>query len=440
MIPFHFLAPARLSALVPLLTGLVCRAVAQDYSAQTPLPPGLPSPLVMADGSPVTSAEQWRTKRRPELLELFTREMYGRAPGRPATMTFRMVERDPRALNGRATRQQVKVFFSADTNGPHMDLLLYVPNGTKGPVPAFLGINFWGNHAISTDPGIRLASGWMESNRNPWVNLSCVTNNRATEACRGLNAKQWSVERILERGYAVATFYRGDIAPDFPNGMTNGVHALHPELQGRGDNFGTIGAWAWALSRALDCLETNDAIDAKRVAVLGWSRLGKTALWAAAQDERFALTISIQSGAGGVKLFRRGVGESIRRLNTVFPHWYAANFRQYSDRDKELPFDQHEVIALHAPRPVYVASAAQDTGADPEGEFLGLKATEPVYRLLGVGGLPANQWPATNAPIQAHLGYHVRPGGHDVTDYDWTQFLEFADRHLGAPPEISRRR
>jgi hypothetical protein len=386
--------------------------------------PALPDPLVMADGTKVTTIEQWRTRRRPELLELFTREMYGRSPGRPVKMTFKVFDNDRLAIGGKATRRQVTVFFTGEPNGPQMDLLIYLPNAVKGPAPTILGLNFDGNHAVHKDPGIRLSSSWMESRGRG------VVDNRATEASRGTASNRWPVEMILDRGYAVATAYRGDIDPDYYDGFKNGVHALYPELQGRGDNFSTIAAWAWGLSRAMDYLETDNDIDARRVAVFGWSRLGKAALWAGATDERFAMVISNESGAGGAKLFSRGVGESIERLNTVFPHWYCTNFRKYNGKDQTLPFDQHLVIALIAPRPVYVASAEQDKWADPQGEFLAAKGADPVYRLFGTEGLPAETWPAVNQPVHGQIGYHIRSGRHDVTDYDWTQYLIFADKHL----------
>ena len=311
-----------------------------------------------------------------------------------------------------------------------MHLLVYIPRDAKGPVPAILGINFWGNHTIAPDPGIQLSGNWFESGKNPFIDLSCVEDHRATESCRGINARQWPVAEILKRGYALATFYRGDIDPDRADGFASSTRALYPDLQQGDDNFSTIGAWAWALTRALDYLETDRRIDAKRVAAFGWSRLGKAALWAGATDERFAMVLSNESGAGGAKLFRRGIGENIRRLNTVFPHWYCRNFRKYNDLDTTLPFDQHMVIALHAPRPVYIASAEQDRGADPEGEFVAAKAAEPVYRLLGKEGLPVENWPPVNQPVSGQIGYHVRTGGHDVTDFDWAQYLQFADRHL----------
>jgi hypothetical protein len=238
------------------------------------------------------------------------------------------------------------------------------------------------------------------------------------------------VQEILTKGYALATIYREDVCADRLPYFESGVQPLFPELQQGDENFGCIAAWAWSLSRALDVLEKEPAIDAKRVAVFGFSRLGKAALWAGANDERFAMVISNESGAGGAKLFRRGMGEDIARLNTRFPHWFARNFRKYSGKDKELPFDQHLVISLVAPRPVYVASAFDDKHSDPEGEFAGAKGAEPVFILLGARGLPAESWPAVDMSVQGGIGYHVRSGKHDVTDFDWKQYLDFADKHL----------
>ncbi|QMW04238.1 alpha/beta hydrolase family protein [Spirosoma foliorum] len=392
----------------------------------------LPDPLVFTNGKRVTTAKQWQSQRRPELLEFFANEMYGHSPDKPSAMRFEVFDTDANALGGKATRKQVAVYFDGKSNGPRMDVLLYIPNQVKGPVPAIVGLNFWGNQSINADPGIRISTSWMESGRgNPYVDVSCVVNHRSTEACRGINAQQWPVDSILNRGYALVTAYREDIASDEKSTMfTTGVHPLYPNLQNRGDNFGTVAAWAWGLSRIMDYVQTDNRIDAKRVAVFGWSRLGKAALWAGAIDERFAMVISHESGAGGAKLFHRGVGENIRRLCTVFPHWYAGNFRNYMDQDTLLPFDQHLVISLVAPRPIYVASAEEDKNSDPEGEFEGAKAASVVYQFLGTTGLPASQMPPLNQSVQGQIGYHIRPGGHDVTNYDWQHYLRFMDKHF----------
>jgi hypothetical protein len=389
----------------------------------------LPDPLVASDGTQITTAAQWRERRRLELLEIFRHDVYGRSPGRPEMLVAEVFDRDKLALGGKATRVQIAI-YPGGKSGPRMDLLVYLPNGVSGPVPAILGLNFWGNHAIHADPGIRITESWMEEIGQPYVDLAGVKNHRATEACRGVNAKQWPVEEILSRGYALSTMYREDICADRQPYFESGVQSLFPELQKGDDNFGCIAAWAWSLSRALDELEKEPAIDAKRVAVFGFSRLGKAALWAGASDERFAMVISNESGAGGAKLFHRGMGEDIARLNTVFPHWFARNFRKYMGKDKELPFDQHFVISLIAPRPVYVASAVDDKNSDPEGEFAAAKAAEPVFILLGAAGLPAKDWPPVGTSVQGGIGYHVRSGSHDVTDFDWKQYLDFTDKNL----------
>lgn len=391
-----------------------------------------PDPLVAEDCTHIDKADLWWKKRRPELMETFTREMYGRSPGRPGKMTFEVFDRDARALGGKATRIQIAI-RPGGAGGPGMDLLVYVPNKRTGGVPAFLGMNFLGNQAIHPDPGIRLTGSWVESKRLIAADLSGVEDHKATDATRGINASQWPVETILDRGYALATLYREDAAADHEPYFQSGAQSLFPEYQNGGDNFGTIAAWAWALSRALDALETESAIDAKRVAVFGFSRLGKAALWAGATDPRFAMVISNESGAGGAKLFRRGMGESIERLNTHFPHWFARNFHQYNGKDAELPFDQHMLIALIAPRPIYVASALEDLHSDPEGEFAATKAAEPVYRLLGVEGLPCETWPKPGVSVQGGIGYHVREGKHDVLPFDWKCYLDFADKHLAKP-------
>ena len=389
----------------------------------------LPGPLVMANGERVRDAAAWQKRRRPEILALFQAQMFGRSPAPLKTMSFEPMSIDRQALGGKAVRKQVRVFFSGDRNGPKMDLLLYLPANANGPVPVFLGLNFAGNQCVHADPGILLGDVWVRDRNAP----AGVVKVRATDKMRGASAGQWQVEKILARGYGLATIFYGDIDPDFDDGFQNGVHPLFykpGQTRPARDEWGSIGAWAWGLSRALDYLATDQDVDARRVAVMGHSRLGKTALWAGATDPRFAMAISNDSGEGGAAISRRMFGENVKDLNTRFPHWFCANYSRFNDRVNEMPFDAHMLVALMAPRPVYVASAAEDLWADPKGEFLSCVHAGPVYRLLGKPDLGTDRMPAIHQPIMQTLGYHIRAGKHDVTEYDWEQYLAFADKHL----------
>jgi len=391
----------------------------------------LPDPLVLNAGARVRDAATWRAQRRPELLELFAREVYGRTPGgRPAGMHWAVTSVDRAALGGKAVRKEITVWFTAKKDGPKMHLLIYQPPGAAGahaPWPAFLGLNYYGNPCVNPDPGITASTAWMRTNAE-----FKIVNNRATEGTRGAHASRWDVESVVARGYATATMYYGDLCEDRSEGLTSNVATLFGTgavNDRRPDEWGAIGIWAWGLSRALDVLSSDPEIDAKRVAVHGHSRLGKAALWAGAQDERFALVISNNSGAGGAALSMRNYGETVERINTSFPFWFAKSFRAYNGREAALPVDQHELIALIAPRPVHVASAEDDKWADPRGEFLAAKHAEPVYALFGKKGLGLVEMPAVNQPALGDaLAYHIRTGGHDIKPYDWARYMDFADR------------
>jgi len=385
----------------------------------------LPDPLMTGDGEAVTTPQQWRQKRRPELLELFEAHVYGRRLP-PLPFEARVVESAGDALGGRATRRQVEIRFAAAPQ-PVLHLVLYLPNNPGGPHPCFLGLNFQGNHSAFADPAIPLSTAWLPDSAEG------VVEHRATEAARGTSVSRWPVEKIVERGYALATLYYGDIDPDWHDGFANGVHGLFPGAalrENEGDNPGSIAAWAWGLSRVMDYLECVPEIDPHRVCLSGHSRLGKAALWAGACDERFALVITNNSGCGGAALSRRNFGETPARITQSFPHWFCRHFIRSAAAPETIPVDQHQLISLIAPRPVFISSAAGDLWADPKGEFLGGYHAGPVYRLLGTDGLAATEMPGLNEPVFSRIGYAIRPGYHDITPEDWQVHLDFADAQL----------
>jgi hypothetical protein len=381
----------------------------------------LPDALTTLKGKKVKNVRQWEKVRRPELLNLFETEMFGKMPGRPADMHFKVLSEDKNALDGAATRKEVAMYFDKEESHSVV-LLMYIPNGVDGPVPAFMGINFKCNYGTTMDPGVSMPDKKHIESYGPGFKLYE----------RGENAHRWPYEYIVSNGYAVVTFYRGDVDPDWHDGFKNGVHkVIDGDKPRQADSWGTISAWAWGLSRALDYLETDKAIDSKRVAVIGHSRLGKTSLWAGASDPRFALVISNNSGCSGAALSRRVFGEHLLKINTTFPHWFCDNYKKYSSKEETLPFDQHELIALIAPRPIYVASASEDLWADPKGELLSLVNSSSVYNLYGFETLSTSELPPVNTPLSSEImGYHIREGKHNIVIYDWQQYVKFADRFL----------
>ncbi|PSR57319.1 acetylxylan esterase [Adhaeribacter arboris] len=387
----------------------------------------LPSLLQTPDGKKITSSTQWNNLQRPALLKLFADNVYGRLPGKPRGLHFKVNLEDKAALGGKAILKQITIYFTPADTGASMDVLLYLPKQVKGPVPVFAGLNFKGNHTVHTDPQIKITKRWVADDKN-----AGITGNRANENTRGLQASRWVVEEIIARGYGLATAYYGDLEPDHPEGWQTGIRSqLSKSLQIQPNEWGAIGAWAWGMSRMMDYFETDPAINAKKVALQGHSRIGKAALWAGANDTRFAMVISNESGEGGAALARRWYGETVARLNSAFPHWFSPNYKKFNDKPNELPVDQHQLLALIAPRPLYVASAQEDQWSDPKGEFLSAQAALPAYQLFAKKVIHQNEMPGLNQPVGETVRYHNRSGKHDVTLYDWQQYLDFADKHFG---------
>lgn len=385
----------------------------------------LPDPLTFNDGSPVRTANDWTKRRRAEILELFATNIYGHSPSAPGKLNYEVFDTDTNALGGKAIRKQVTIYFSPRKDGPKEDVLLYIPKASRRPVPVFLLLSFTGNQAAANDPAIKLGTVWNPRTRE---------KQQAPEETRGRAAAD--AAKVLDHGYAFATVCYTDIEPDFNGGYVSGIRPLFfksGQTEPAPDEWGAIGAWSYGLSRVLDYFEKDKDVDAKRVAIVGHSRLGKTVLWAGAMDQRFAMVISSCSGEGGASLSRRDYGERIRNLARVFPYWFATNYRKFADHEDQLPVDMHELIALIAPRPVYVTGGETDRWADPKGEFLACVGAGPVYRLLNKQDLTTDQMPALDQPIMNTIAYHIHTGGHAITPFDWDQFLKFADMHLRRP-------
>lgn len=379
----------------------------------------LPDPLLCSDGEMVTTREQWERKRRPELLNMITTYMYGKAPQASTPFKSEVDKVDRKALGGKATRKEITIHLTDSANGPVMHLQLYLPNKVKGKTPVFLGMAFSPNYTICDDPAATVA---------PWPSY---LKGKAPE--RGSAASSWQLDKILAHGYGLATFWYNEVElDDSKNDFKIGIHPYYyrkSQTYPDPDQWGAVAAWAWAASRAMDYLETDAQVDAQRVAVIGHSRLGKAALWAGASDSRFAIVYPVNSGCCGAALSRRCFGETVECINVRFPHWFCDNYKQFSARENYMPFDQHEVVALIAPRPVYIASASEDNWSDQRGEFLGAKGAESVYALYGEGGIGISDMPPVDVPYnQGYIAYHIRKGPHAVLEYDWEQFLLFADR------------
>jgi hypothetical protein len=359
----------------------------------------LPDVLKTSNNTTVKDKTAWEKVRRPEILKLFQENIYGQMPTSYSSIKYSVTNESAAAMNGKAKLKQVVIEVINNNKPVKINLVLFVPNSAKKPVPAFLLINNRGKE--NTDP------------------------TRATKS------EFWPAEMLIDSGYAIAAIHVSDLAPDDKVNYVNGVLQLYPEQLTVDNGMKAIGAWAWGASRVMDYFEKDKDIESKRVTVVGHSRGGKASLWAAANDQRFAMCVSNCSGNTGAALARRQFGERINRINTSFPHWFSNNYRKFNNKENDLPVDQHMLIALSAPRPLYATNASKDLWADPTGTYLSLKNAEKVYELYGIkSNLPANP-PGINQPIvQSQLAYHNREGEHNLTAYDWNNFIKFANFHF----------
>lgn len=395
--------------------------------ADLPLVDGYPDLLVCLDGTPVKSAQLWRDKRRPELIALIQHYEYGSPPTIKASPTARTIHENRSALGGKAWLRELAVTIGP--GAPPIHLLVLLPTKKlekREPAPLFLGASFTGNQTLTDDPAVRLPTCWQ------YGDYPGETEHRATEATRGTQTKTWNPDLILDAGYGLAVFQATEADRDTStqrDGLQPWLRAQEPHTPER---WGTIALWAWTISRLIDVLVQDPAIDARRIVSVGHSRLGKTVYLAAALDERIAMSIPLQAGCGGTAPARCTTGETIERINTVFPHWFNSHYKAFNDRPRALPFDQHALAALIAPRPVLFANASEDQWANPDGQFTILQAADPVYRLLGVQGLAHHAQPPLNTLSPGRLGYWQRPGRHEMNAQDWQTFIAYAKRHLGS--------
>ncbi|MEX2215338.1 MAG: hypothetical protein WD768_14495 [Phycisphaeraceae bacterium] len=390
-----------------------------------------PDPLVTLDGARITTKEQWEAKRRPELKHLFQHYMYGYFPSAPERITAKVVAEDKNYLGGKATKKLVNIAFGPE-GCPTIDLLLVIPNtrqGTGGRAPCFVGLNFNGNHTTTDDPTIPLAKGWMRPGAG-------VKDNKATDAGRGTSAGRWEFENAIDQGFAVATFYYGDVVPDKNDRNAGAFPFFRPAGQKEAGphEWSAIGAWAYGIHRAVDYLTSDSDIDAKHIFALGHSRNGKAALLAAAFDDRIAGVVANMAGCGGSGPSRNQnpKAETVKRINTSFPHWFCDTFKAFNDQTEKLPFDQHCLVAICAPRPVLFTAAEQDQWANPDGQHQVLIAANPVYALYGLKGIDPSEKADFNKLLGTTLHYHYDPGKHAVTKAHWDVYIRFAKLHMKA--------
>jgi hypothetical protein len=416
--------------LLPLLAMAQQKNANYDESAIKPYT--LPELLKTQSGKVIQSSADWTALRRPEILALFEDHVFGKTPKPEAwgKVAFETLSVKQDALGGKAVRKLIRISLPAHPQWKGIEMMLHLPKGATKPVPCVVGTSFGGNEAVTPDTDIPLSSAWMRAGKD-----TGVVDNRSTEKTRGTEKERWQLELAMEKGVAVATYYYGDVEPDRNDGWKEGLRAVlskdGPATEWKNGDWGAIGAWAWGLSRLADYLQTEPGVDGKKLVVIGHSRLGKTALWAGAQDLRFGAVISNNSGEGGAALMRRNFGETTAIITKAFPHWFTSTYSNYANNEAACPVDSHMLAALAAPRAIYIASADEDQWADPKGEFLAGLLAQPVFDLFGKKGYGVTEQPGTNAPVGETVRYHLRAGKHDVTRYDWEQYLPFALQTFG---------
>ncbi len=385
----------------------------------------LPDPLKFEDGKPVRTAKDW-TKRRAEIVKIIETQQYGVAPGRPEDESFEVTDKGTPALNGKAIRKQVTIHFSKDPTWPVIHLLVYLPAKAKKAVPMFFTINFGVDQNVTDDPGV-VPTKVRDPKTNELVTPPAPVPGRFVFG-------HVNVDAFLDAGIGVASYYYAELDPDTLTGFPNGIRAKYMKAGQTGeddrapDAWGSISAWAWGMSRVQDYFETDKDIDAKRVAIHGISRLGKTVAWAGAHDQRFAAVIASCGGEGGAALSHRDYGETIAHLTAPsrYPYQFAANYANYAGFPDKAPMDANMLLALIAPRPVLLQTGSTDNWSDPKGEFLAAVAAGPVYKLLGKQDLGTDVWPAAKTPLFSNgLNYYMHDGGHGMVPTDWDIYVQF---------------
>ena len=385
----------------------------------------LPDPLMTSAGRPVRDANAWRS-RRAEILALYEANIYGRIPPTAPKVTWQVAETDPKARDGAAVRKKIVGAVGPSADGPRITVTLTTPANAQKSVPVILLVNFGGG---PPPPPVDIAQGAPSTSRGA---PGTATRGPGFNA----HADPALADEILARGWGYGTVGYADIQPDRATTAADAVMALAAAGRPAGttpppDEWGTIAAWSWSVSRIIDYFATDRAVDAKRIAIFGHSRLGKTVLWAAAKDERVAAVFSSCSGEMGAALARRDWGETVDDMAQNFAWQFAPAFQQFPGRWNDMPVDAHMLIALSAPRPVFITGGTADQWADPVGMFKAAVAAGPVYRLLGKKDLGTAELPALDTPLTGgDLGWHYHTGGHTATPADWKAFLTFLAKYF----------